>query len=66
MADMKVVQAYTTRAEAEMAQARLESEKITSLLNSEDAGGMIPTDLSVEVLVAKKDFKKASKILANG
>jgi hypothetical protein len=59
--------AYPTRSNAELAQAALAAAGIPSLLESDDAGGAYPFDLSggARLLVAEEDAEDAGALLAD-
>jgi hypothetical protein len=63
---MVEVGVYRTRGDAEVAQAQLEVEGITSVIAADDAGGAYPFDLSggVRLLVDEEDAVYATAILA--
>ena len=64
---MVEVGVYRTRGDAEIAQARLEVEGITSVIAADDAGGAYPFDLSggARLLVDEEDVEYATAILAD-
>jgi hypothetical protein len=59
---------YPTRTDAELAQAALAAAGIPSLLESDDAGGAYPFDLSggARLLVDPTDAEDATAVLAGG
>jgi hypothetical protein len=59
--------AYPTRSDAEIAQAALAAAGIPSMLESDDAGGAYPFDLSggARLLVAEGDAEDAAAVLAD-
>jgi Putative prokaryotic signal transducing protein len=59
---------YRTRSEAEIAQGALAAAGIESFVSADDAGGMIPFDLSggVRLLVEDADAEEAASILTGG
>jgi hypothetical protein len=63
---MVEVGVYRTRGDAEITQARLELEGITSVIAADDAGGAYPFDLSggARLLVGEEDVVYATAILA--
>jgi hypothetical protein len=59
---------FTTRLEAEFARGYLEVNGIIAFVAADDEGGMYPYPMSptvnaVRLIVAKKDFEKAVKLL---
>jgi len=62
-----IVKTFTSRIEAEVDKSILDSQGIKAIINADDAGGSAPYLLNstgfVKLLVNKKDFKKAYKIL---
>ena len=62
---MIAIGTYATRTDAELAQAALQAEGITSVIASDDAGGAYPFDLSggARLLVAEADVERATAIL---
>ena len=62
---MVEVGTYTTRSEAELAQATLAATGIPSVISSEDAGGAYPFDLTggARVLVDEADAEDAAAVL---
>ena len=59
---------FTTRLEAEFARGYLEANSIKTFVAADDEGGMYPYPMSptvnaVRLLVPKKDFEKALKLL---
>ena len=62
---MVEVGTYTTRSEAELAQATLAAAGIPSVISSEDAGGAYPFDLTrgARVLVDEADAEDAAAVL---
>lgn len=68
MNDLVVVKEYNSRLEAEISKSKLEAYGIQAIISSDDAGGMYPFPLSpnshgVRLLVNKKDYQKAVKLL---
>jgi Putative prokaryotic signal transducing protein len=59
------VGSYTTRSEAELAQAALAAAGISSVLAADDAGGAYPFDLSggARLLVDEADAEDAAALL---
>jgi hypothetical protein len=57
---------YPTRSDAELAQSALSAAGIRSVVESDDAGGAYPFDLtgSARLLVDEADGKSASAVLA--
>jgi Putative prokaryotic signal transducing protein len=66
MSSMMQVGAYSTRSEAEIAQAALAAAGIPSMLEADDAGGAYPFDLSgaARLLVDERDAEEAASVLA--
>jgi Putative prokaryotic signal transducing protein len=64
---MVEVGSYTTRSDAELAQAVLEAAGIPSVIAADDAGGAYPFDLSggARLLVDEADAEDAAAILSN-
>lgn len=60
------VGSYTTRADAELAQAALAAAGVRSVLEADDAGGAYPFDLSggARLLVDEADAQFAAAILS--
>jgi hypothetical protein len=58
--------AYATRSDAEIAQSALAAAGIDSVVESDDAGGAYPFDLSggARLLVDEPDAKAAAQVLA--
>lgn len=67
MDDLKIVKTYSSRAEAEVAKALLDANKIPAEVSADDAGGMFPriqfSATGVALLVSSKDLKKAEELL---
>jgi hypothetical protein len=62
---MVEVAAYSTRSDAEFAQAMLASAGIASVLAADDAGGAYPFNLSgaARILVDEADARNAAEVL---
>jgi hypothetical protein len=62
---MVEIAAYSTRSDAEFAQAMLASAGIASVLAADDAGGAYPFDFSgaARVLVDEADARSAAEVL---
>ena len=65
---MVEVATYTTRSDAELAQATLTAAGIPSVISADDAGGAYPFDLSggARLLVDEVDADDAAAVLASG
>lgn len=66
--DMKTIQTYATRMDAEVAKSVLDAGHIPSIIMSDDAGGMYPflttTGFTrVRLCVKTKDVSKACRLL---
>ena len=63
---MVEVGSYTTRSDAELAQAVLQAAGITSVVAADDAGGAYPFDLSggARLLVDDADAEDATAVLS--
>jgi len=59
---------FTTRTDAELAQAALAAAGIRAVFEADDAGGAYPFDLGggARLLVAEADAEFAAEILASG
>jgi hypothetical protein len=64
---MVEVGSYSTRSDAELAQAVLEAAGITSVVAADDAGGAYPFDLSggARLLVDDADAEDAAAVLSD-
>ena len=62
----EVVARVSTRPEAELIRARLESEGIAAAVLSDDAGGLYPnlSSRGVRVVVGASDLARATEVLA--
>lgn len=70
MKDLVTVVVCNSRVEAEIIKGKLEANDIPSIISADDAGGMYPFPgqpgfSGAGVLVAKKDFVTAKKLLSN-
>ena len=69
MSDNKCVKNFADRLEAESAQSLLESNGITSFVDGDDCGGMVPNIAFVtggfDLIVAESDLQKAEELLAD-
>jgi hypothetical protein len=63
---MVEVATYTTRSDAELAQAALAAAGIASVVTADDAGGAYPFDLAggARLLVEEADVEDASAVLS--
>jgi hypothetical protein len=66
MKDVVCVRSFPNRIEANIAKGKLESEKISSFISSDDEGGMIPFQFGkegVQLFVKAEDLIDAQKLL---
>ncbi len=68
MEDLVVVKIFNTRIEAEIAKGLLEANKIDSIIQADDEGGMAPfpfkpTSMGIRLLIKQSDLQKAEKLL---
>jgi len=66
--DMVIIKTFGNETEAEIAKSHLESEGITAMITIKDVGGMLPSlqqSEGVQLLVEKKDAKRALEIIEN-
>lgn len=68
MENLVTVTVCNSRIEAEIVKGKLEASNIPSIISADDAGGMYPFPnqsgfSGVAVMVVKKDFVKAKKLL---
>ena len=64
MSELVSVARLFTREEAEVVRARLEDAGITASVFSDDAGGMLPTNLGHDVKVAQENAEAARAFVA--
>ncbi len=64
--DLVTAATVTSRAEAELVRARLESAGIDASVHSDDAGGQYPnlSQSGVRILVREEDLEEAEAVLA--
>jgi hypothetical protein len=66
MSDLKIIKIFSSRIEAEIARSFLQSNDINSIIISDDAGSMYPSQdmvSGVRLMVAAKDFQGAEELL---
>ena len=68
MSDLKIIKIFGSRIEAEIAKGFLQSNDISSVIISDDAGSMYPAQdivSGVRLLVDEKDFRDSEELLAS-
>ena len=66
MSDLKVIKIFGSRIESEIARGFLQSNDISSVIISDDAGSMYPAQdivSGVRLMVGEKDFRNAKELL---
>ena len=66
MSDLKIIKIFSSRIEAEIARSFLQSNDINSIIISDDAGSMYPSQdmvSGVRLMVSAKDFQGAEELL---
>ena len=66
MSDLKIIKIFSSRIEAEIARGFFQSNDISSVIISDDAGSMYPAQdivSGVRLLVSAKDFQGAKELL---
>ncbi len=66
MSDLKIIKIFSTRIEAEIARGFLQSNDISSVIISDDAGAMYPAQdivSGVRLMVGEKNFRGAKELL---
>jgi hypothetical protein len=64
--DLTVVATFRSTVEAQIAQGVLDEGGVTSMVRSDDAGGMYPGMAGAELLVSREDLEAASLALQLG
>ena len=66
MSDLKIIKIFGSRIEAEIARGFLQSNDISAIIISDDAGSMYPAQdivSGVRLMVSAKDFLEAEELL---
>jgi len=66
MSDLKIIKIFGSRIEAEIARGFLQSNDISAIIISDDAGSMYPAQdivSGVRLMVGEKDFRNARELL---